>query len=284
MRMEWEGEERHQENQTQRDIVNVNVNNGGVMYVKVMTDEQLETLRNQIAVYASICEQLVEMHKNLTAQQDLAGLSLILSPFDGGNGLALALIEDFSSVLVWVNQHCFGSLGSISCGRLGNLYCDPLMASAGHKITARQRWTPTPVQLQILERIFDQGTGTPSKQNIKEITSELIQHGQISETNVYNWFQNRRARSKRKQLGSSSNNAESEQETEVESPNEKKNLLSQQNHAPSAEDLCFQNLEISPELHFLSVMSNPNAYDGDEHLSGKMGMPGNYNIYDQAED
>ncbi|XP_039000925.1 WUSCHEL-related homeobox 13-like [Hibiscus syriacus] len=242
MRMEWEGEERHQENQTQRDIVNVNVNNGGVMYVKVMTDEQLETLRNQIAVYASICEQLVEMHKNLTAQQDLAG------------------------------------------GRLGNLYCDPLMASAGHKITARQRWTPTPVQLQILERIFDQGTGTPSKQNIKEITSELIQHGQISETNVYNWFQNRRARSKRKQLGSSSNNAESEQETEVESPNEKKNLLSQQNHAPSAEDLCFQNLEISPELHFLSVMSNPNAYDGDEHLSGKMGMPGNYNIYDQAED
>ncbi|EEF32855.1 hypothetical protein RCOM_1715600 [Ricinus communis] len=40
-------------------------------------------------------------------------------------------------------------------GRLGNLYCDPLMTSGRHKITARQRWTPTPVQLQILERIFD---------------------------------------------------------------------------------------------------------------------------------
>lgn len=74
--MEWEDQERHQENQTQRDILNVNVNNSGVMYVKVMTDEQLETLREQIAVYAAICEQLVEMHKNLTAQQDLAGLSL----------------------------------------------------------------------------------------------------------------------------------------------------------------------------------------------------------------
>ncbi|XP_039020476.1 WUSCHEL-related homeobox 13-like [Hibiscus syriacus] len=239
--------EGHQENQTQRDMVNVNVNNGGVMYVKVMTDEQLETLRSQIAVYASICEQLVEMHKNLTAQQDLAG------------------------------------------GRLGNLYCDPLMASAGHKITARQRWTPSAVQLQILERIFDQGTGTPSKQKIKEIASELSQHGQISENNVYNWFQNRRARSKRKQLGSSSNNAESEQETEVESPNETKttkpeNLLSQQNPALRAQDLCFQNPEISSELHFLSVMSNPNAYNGDEHMSGKMGIPGTYNIYDQAED
>ncbi|KAE8685952.1 WUSCHEL-related homeobox 13 [Hibiscus syriacus] len=221
--------EGHQENQTQRDMVNVNVNNGGVMYVKVMTDEQLETLRSQIAVYASIC------------------------------------------------------------GRLGNLYCDPLMASAGHKITARQRWTPSAVQLQILERIFDQGTGTPSKQKIKEIASELSQHGQISENNVYNWFQNRRARSKRKQLGSSSNNAESEQETEVESPNETKttkpeNLLSQQNPALRAQDLCFQNPEISSELHFLSVMSNPNAYNGDEHMSGKMGIPGTYNIYDQAED
>ncbi|GLT26911.1 hypothetical protein SLA2020_019490 [Shorea laevis] len=243
--MEWENQE-HQENQSRRDGgVDVNVNNGGgVMYVKVMTDEQLETLRKQIAVYASICEQLVEMHKNLTAQQDLAG------------------------------------------GRLGNFYCDPLLTSAGHKITARQRWTPTPVQLQILERIFDQGTGTPSKQKIKEITSELCQHGQISETNVYNWFQNRRARSKRKQLVASSNNAESEVETEVESPNEKKtvpkpeNLHLQQNSAPRAEDLCFQSPEIPSDLHFLGVLSNPR----DGHLNGKMGMPGGYNLYDQAED
>ncbi|OMO84725.1 hypothetical protein CCACVL1_10687 [Corchorus capsularis] len=95
-----------------------------------------------------------------------------------------------------------------SGGRLRNLYCDPLMTSTGHKITATQQWTPTPVQLQILVGLFDQGIGIPSKQKIKEITSELSQHGQISETNIYNWFQNRRARSKRKQLAASSNNAD----------------------------------------------------------------------------
>lgn len=48
------------------------------MYVKVMTDEQYETLRKQIAIYGTICERLVEMHKTLTAQQDLAGFFLLL--------------------------------------------------------------------------------------------------------------------------------------------------------------------------------------------------------------
>ncbi|GAV83034.1 Homeobox domain-containing protein [Cephalotus follicularis] len=238
--MEWDNNQDHhhqQQQDHQNPIENVNVSvNGGGMYVKVMTDEQLETLRKQIAVYATICENLVEMHKTLTAQQDLAG------------------------------------------GRLGNLYCDPLLTSCGPKITARQRWTPTPVQLQILESIFDQGTGTPSKQKIKEITSELSQHGQISETNVYNWFQNRRARSKRKQLVTSTNNAESEVETEVDSPNEKKTIpehfLPQQNQAPRPEDLCFQSPEITSQLHFL----------GDDHLAGKMGVPVSYNLYEHEED
>lgn len=289
--MEWEKQGHHdhrrhhhhqQQQQPEREeqvqnggVGNIDVNgngNGGMLYVKVMTDEQLETLRKQIAVYATICEQLVEMHKNLTAQQDLAGV------------------------------------------RLGNIYCDPLMTSAGHKITSRQRWTPTPVQLQILERIFDQGTGTPSKQKIKEITSELSQHGQISETNVYNWFQNRRARSKRKQQNSAPNAAESEVETEVDSPKDKKTkpeeFHSQQNSDPRAEDLCFQNPEISSDLHFLDPQSSKEEtifptdgslkptrglgqmsfYDGllsnsrNDHLAGKMEVPSSYSLYQHAED
>lgn len=42
----------------------------GLLCVKVMTDEQMEVLRKQISVYATICEQLVEMHRAITARQD----------------------------------------------------------------------------------------------------------------------------------------------------------------------------------------------------------------------
>lgn len=58
-----------------------NFQNGGGLGVKVMTDEQMEMLRKQIAVYATICEQLVEMHKDLSAQQEFAGFFLSFNWF-----------------------------------------------------------------------------------------------------------------------------------------------------------------------------------------------------------
>ncbi|XP_028215284.1 WUSCHEL-related homeobox 8-like [Glycine soja] len=230
-----------------------------------------KTLRKQIAVYTTICEQLIEMHKNISSHQDLAGF------------------------------------------RLGNMYCDPLLGSGGHKIASRQRWTPTAMQLQILERIFDQGTGTPTKEKIKEITNELSQHGQISETNVYNWFQNRRARSKRKQQNvAPSANAESEVETEVDSK-DKKTMPDEFQSPPSfsavpADDnLGFQN---HGSLQYLNPESNkPDSvfpsdeslrstrnfnhvpvFDGllsntrSDYLTGKMEAPENYDLYQPAGD
>lgn len=240
-----------------------NTNNTAGMFVKVMTDEQMEVLRKQIAIYATICEQLVDLHKSLTSHHDLAGV------------------------------------------RLGNLYSDPLVTSGGHKFSGRQRWTPTPVQLQILERLFEQGNGTPSKQKIKEITSELSQHGQISETNVYNWFQNRRARSKRKQQVSApnNNNGESEVETEVESPKPQQN-----NSASTADDnMCFQNPNVSSSVdqrakkvepvfpsdaspkqagnsgqmsYYGSMLANPRM----DRIIGKMEIPGSYQSYMQGDE
>lgn len=54
------------------------VSGAGGLYVKVMTDEQMELLRRQISVYSTICEKLAEMHKAISAQHDLSGLSLLL--------------------------------------------------------------------------------------------------------------------------------------------------------------------------------------------------------------
>ena len=73
--MEWQIQEQQQQQNEQSP------NGVGGMYVKVMTDEQMELLRQQIAVYASICEQLVQMHKSFAAQQDLAGLSFSVTQF-----------------------------------------------------------------------------------------------------------------------------------------------------------------------------------------------------------
>lgn len=94
-------------------------------------------------------------------------------------------------------ETCLLLSGILAGGPLTSM--DQMTGTPNHKSTARQRWTPSQHQLQILERLFEQGSGTPNKQRIKEITAELSQHGAISETNVYNWFQNRKARAKRKQ-------------------------------------------------------------------------------------
>ncbi|XP_010498511.1 PREDICTED: putative WUSCHEL-related homeobox 10 [Camelina sativa] len=127
---------------------------------RVMTEEQMETLRKQIAIYAIICDQLVLLHNSLSS----------FPPLSSGMNL------------------------------MGGGYFDPMVASSSaHGMSTRHRWTPTSKQLQILENIYKEGSGTPNPRRIKEIAAELSEHGQIMEKNVYNWFQNRRARSKRKQ-------------------------------------------------------------------------------------
>ena len=121
--------------------------------------------------------------------------------------------------------------------KMGSAYGD-LMAFGGNKVTARQRWTPSNMQLEILERIYDEANGTPGKHRVKEITKELSQHGHVTETNVYNWFQNRRARTKRKQSVPARNISDSDIEPEVISPKDKRT---------KPEDMYFQSPESGVE-------------------------------------
>ncbi|KAE8724941.1 WUSCHEL-related homeobox 13 [Hibiscus syriacus] len=161
--------------------------------------------------------------------------------------------------------------------RLGNLYCDPIL-SIGHKITARQRWTPTALQLQILENIYEQGTGTPGKQKIKEIAAELAQHGQISETNVYNWFQNRRARSKRKSKASSgSGNGEPGARTEdVGAKDQRTKPVSSDlvnNIANGVESFYFQNSDTGID-QLIGKVESSRGYDSYTNLVEQYGLLG----------
>ncbi|KAH9314597.1 hypothetical protein KI387_023224, partial [Taxus chinensis] len=109
-----------------------------------------------------------------------------------------------------------------SASSLEHMLDDPVSFGPGSRPPARQRWTPSQTQLHILERLYSYGNGTPNKQNIKKITSELIQHGPISEMNVYNWFQNRKARAKRKLQLLPHKEGDSEVDTDGESCREKK--------------------------------------------------------------
>lgn len=72
--MEWQN---FQENQREEEEMRVETELGqfqnGELFVKVMTDEQMELLRKQIAVYTMICEQLVQMHKAFSLQYDITG-------------------------------------------------------------------------------------------------------------------------------------------------------------------------------------------------------------------
>ncbi|KAL7213778.1 hypothetical protein ACSBR2_016336 [Camellia fascicularis] len=71
--MDWEKQQNQQQRQDEvmNSSSNTNNNNNNGVFVKVMTDKQLEILRKQIAAYATICDQLVQMHKSLSSHSDL---------------------------------------------------------------------------------------------------------------------------------------------------------------------------------------------------------------------
>nr|AGL53586.1 WUSCHEL homeobox protein WOX8C [Picea abies] len=60
------------------------------------------------------------------------------------------------------------------------------------------RWRPKPEQIHILEAIFNSGVVNPPRKEIKIIRAQLEEFGQVGNVNVFYWFQNRKARSKRK--------------------------------------------------------------------------------------
>eukprot|EP00238_Polyblepharides_amylifera_P011697 CAMPEP_0196582854 /NCGR_PEP_ID=MMETSP1081-20130531/40981_1 /TAXON_ID=36882 /ORGANISM="Pyramimonas amylifera, Strain CCMP720" /LENGTH=193 /DNA_ID=CAMNT_0041903561 /DNA_START=194 /DNA_END=778 /DNA_ORIENTATION=+ len=60
------------------------------------------------------------------------------------------------------------------------------------------RWIPTAEQVQVMEEAFAAGHVAPSKAKLKDLSMQLMQLGPVGEANLYNWFQNRKARAKKR--------------------------------------------------------------------------------------
>ncbi|KEH30947.1 wuschel homeobox protein [Medicago truncatula] len=60
----------------------------------------------------------------------------------------------------------------------------------------RPRWIPKPEQIHILEAIYNSGTTNPRRDEIKKIREQLEEFGQVGDSSVFYWFQNRKYRSK----------------------------------------------------------------------------------------
>ena len=141
-----------------------------------MTERQLYAFRQQIAAYAHICQQLlqvtsVQAHQQTAYQKRQVDTSIAQRP------------QVLSSV-AHKTPSAPGEYGS-SGGR------------GADKSARGARWTGTPKHYEILEQMFQNGQAPPVREELTRITAELAKHGTIGESNVYNWFQNRRSREKK---------------------------------------------------------------------------------------
>ena len=139
-----------------------------------MTERQLYAFRQQIAAYAHICQQLlqvtsVQAHQQTAYQKRQVDTSIAQRP----------------QVLSSVAHKMPGDHGSSGGGR------------GADKSARGARWTGTPKHYEILEQMFQNGQAPPVREELTRITAELAKHGTIGESNVYNWFQNRRSREKK---------------------------------------------------------------------------------------
>uniref|UniRef100_A0ACD5VJI2 Uncharacterized protein n=1 Tax=Avena sativa TaxID=4498 RepID=A0ACD5VJI2_AVESA len=68
----------------------------------------------------------------------------------------------------------------------------------GRSTETKPRWNPRPEQIRILEALFNSGMMNPPRDEIPRIRMRLQEYGQVGDSNVFYWFQNRKSRSKNK--------------------------------------------------------------------------------------
>lgn len=67
-------------------------------------------------------------------------------------------------------------------------------------MTGHTRWSLTPEQLMILQEMYRKGLTNPNAAQLQRVTDHLSFFGKIETKNVFYWFQNHKAREKKKFL------------------------------------------------------------------------------------
>nr|AGL53584.1 WUSCHEL homeobox protein WOX8A [Picea abies] len=86
-----------------------------------------------------------------------------------------------------------------SVGQRSSYEGSSLQRDEGSTPGPKPRWNPKPEQIRILEAIFNSGLVNPPIDEIKRITTQLQEFGEVGEANVFYWFQNRKSRTKQRQ-------------------------------------------------------------------------------------
>ena len=146
-----------------------------------LTRVQMDTLRHQIAAFSHICRQNILLTQQQAEERRPGGGGAQYRALPGNPTLAAIA----------------SSIGAGSAGGSQPAYPGPIY-SKDKSVPGQPRWSPTPAQLTRLEELFATGMGTPNGAIRTRITEELAKLGPINEANVYNWFQNKKARMKKK--------------------------------------------------------------------------------------
>ena len=169
-----------------------------------MTEQQKYALRQQIASYAHICQQLLQ----LTHEAALRDLQMSARGEYDRHATHASSAYPREKQPKKEKPHKERKTPASIFSNTGV-----------YSVPGKVRWQPTTAQFERLEQLFAIDTTTPQRENLKQVTEELSALGPIQECNVYNWFQNKKARLKKREQDAARERMEEEMRAKADQYN-----------------------------------------------------------------
>jgi hypothetical protein len=169
-----------------------------------MTEQQKYALRQQIASYAHICQQLLQ----LTHEAALRDLQMSARGEYDRHATHASSAYPREKQPKKEKPHKERKTPASIFSNTGV-----------YSVPGKVRWQPTTAQFERLEQLFAIDTTTPARENLKQVTEELSALGPIQECNVYNWFQNKKARLKKREQDAARERMEEEMKAKADQYN-----------------------------------------------------------------